>query len=249
MDRKWLLLGFLYVTSQCNLEPNFDYNGNDLYPRGKRPTAADAVACCALCQQDGLCQYFTWNEKGGTCNMKSSKAGRKACKAVVSGDRGGPAQPTPAPTPLTSRPWFNRSLSSQERAESLVGVLTNVERIEQLIIDAPAIPRAGVPAYMWRNNVLHGLVDNGISTQFPQATGMAATWDTEMLRKVGQICGTEQRAKHNLKVKFDSIKHDSPMNYGLDLWGPNINMLRDSRWGRGQETYGGKEKFQSRLIT
>jgi beta-glucosidase len=129
-------------------------------------------------------------------------------------------------------------LPAQERADSLVDVLTNEERIAQLIIDGPAIARAGVPAYMWRNNVLHGLVDNGISTQFPQATGLAATWNTQMMRQVGKICGTEQRAKHNLKVEFDSIKNDSPMNYGLDLWGPNINMLRDSRWGRGQETYG-----------
>jgi beta-glucosidase len=112
-------------------------------------------------------------------------------------------------------------LPAQKRAESLVDVLTDAERILQLVTDAPAIKRARVPAYMWRNNVLHGLVDNGISTQFPQATGLAATWNTKMMRKVGQICGTEQRAKHNIQVEFDSIKNDSPMNYGLGEWAPS----------------------------
>jgi beta-glucosidase len=101
----------------------------------------------------------------------------------------------------------------------LVAVLTDAERVKQLVTSAPAIPRVGVPAYMWRNNILHGLVDNGISTQFPQATGLAATWDTQLLREVGKVCGTEQRAKHNIAVKFDSLSNDSPMNYGLDLWG------------------------------
>eukprot|EP00300_Choanocystis_sp_HF-7_P020519 c20614_g1_i1.p1 GENE.c20614_g1_i1~~c20614_g1_i1.p1 ORF type:complete len:760 (+),score=123.48 c20614_g1_i1:148-2280(+) len=107
-----------------------------------------------------------------------------------------------------------------------------------MITNTSAIPRLGVPAYHWRNNILHGLVDNGLSTQFPQAIGLAATWDVDLLRGAANIMGIEQRAKHNIAVNFSAVTNDCPMNYGLDLWGPNINLFRDPRWGRGQETYG-----------
>ena len=86
-----------------------------------------------------------------------------------------------------------------------------------------------IPAYHWRNNVLHGTVDNGISTQFPQATGLAASWNASLLRTVGRICGREQRAKHNIAVDYDGVHNPSTMNYGLDLWGP-------SEWGHSEHS-------------
>eukprot|EP01051_Picozoa_sp_SAG22_P012543 SAG22_NODE_1314_length_4773_cov_3.303594_2_plen_210_part_00 len=111
----------------------------------------------------------------------------------------------------------------------------------------PSIPRLGVPAYHWRNNILHGTVDNGVSTQFPQSVGMAASWDVDALHGAARVMSDEQRAKHNINIA--ETGGDSEMDYGLDLWGPNINMFRDPRWGRGQETYGEDPILTSRLLT
>jgi len=117
---------------------------------------------------------------------------------------------------------------------ALLGAMCQSERVAQLVVDTPAIPHLGVHAYHWRNNVLHGLVDNGVSTQFPQAIGMAAAWDVDALHDAARVMADEQRAKHN--VKLAETGGDSPMDYGLDLWGPNINMFMHPLWGRGQET-------------
>mmetsp|Transcript_29627 Transcript_29627/g.88644 ORF Transcript_29627/g.88644 Transcript_29627/m.88644 type:complete len:767 (+) Transcript_29627:57-2357(+) len=134
-------------------------------------------------------------------------------------------------------PWFDPTLPTPKRAAALVAAISPQDRVHQLVTDSPSLPDQAIPAYMWRSNVLHGLVDNGVSTQFPQATGLAASWDQALLRAVGEVCSTEQRAKHNIATNF-SAAANTPMDYGVDLWGPNINMLRDGRWGRGQETYG-----------
>lgn len=142
-------------------------------------------------------------------------------------------------------PWLNWTLPPAERAAALVKELTLDEKIAQLITDAPSIPRLNVSAYMWRNNVLHGLVDNGPSTMFPQAIGLAATWSRSLLRRAARVMADEQRAKHNAAVRASG--GDSPMNYGLDLWGPNINMFVHPRWGRGQETYGEDPMLTSAL--
>ena len=119
------------------------------------------------------------------------------------------------------------------RIDKLIAQMSVTERIAQLQDRAPAIPRLGLPAYNWWNEGLHGLARDGYATVFPQAIGLAATWDPTLLRAVGDTVSTEARAKFS--------KHagsDSPRYGGLTIWSPNINIFRDPRWGRGQETYG-----------
>jgi beta-glucosidase len=119
------------------------------------------------------------------------------------------------------------------RIDSLIAQMTNEERIAQLQDRAPAIPRLGIPAYNWWNEGLHGIARNGYATVFPQAIGLAATADPELMQAVGEVISTEARAKFNPHANADS-----PRYAGLTLWSPNINIFRDPRWGRGQETYG-----------
>ena len=116
-----------------------------------------------------------------------------------------------------SWPWFNQSLPRPERVATLIDKLSVAEKIAQLVVDTPQIDRLDVPAYHWRNNILHGTVDNGVSTQFPQAIGMAASWDIDLLHDAARVMADEQRAKHNIAV--NQTGGDSPMDYGLDLWG------------------------------
>jgi len=135
-------------------------------------------------------------------------------------------------------------LSVEERASALVAELTVEEKVGQLVRDAPRIDRLNLPAYHWRNNVLHGVVDNGESTVFPVAIGLGATFDEDLLQDAARVWAEEQRAKFNLNR---SKKGDSVMNYGLDLWGPVVNLCIHPLWGRCQETYGEDPLLTSRL--
>jgi beta-glucosidase len=122
----------------------------------------------------------------------------------------------------------------EKRAADLVGRMTLDEKVRQMQDQAPAIERLGVPAYGWWNEALHGVARAGEATVFPQAIGLAATWDTDLEQRIGDIISTEARAKYN-----DAIRRDSHARYsGLTFWSPNINIFRDPRWGRGQETFG-----------
>ena len=112
--------------------------------------------------------------------------------------------------------------------------MTLEEKAAQTVNTAPAIPRLGVPAYDYWSEGLHGIARSGYSTLFPQAIGMAATWDAPLLEQVGDVVSTEARAKYNEAVR-NSIHS---IYFGLTIWSPNINIFRDPRWGRGQETYG-----------
>ncbi|MBS6194541.1 MAG: glycoside hydrolase family 3 C-terminal domain-containing protein [Clostridiales bacterium] len=123
---------------------------------------------------------------------------------------------------------------ARKRAEELVGKMTLEERASQLRYDAPAIPRLGVPAYNWWNEALHGVARAGTATSFPQAIGMAASFDTELLEQVGEVIAREGRAKYNAY----SAHGDRDIYKGLTFWSPNVNIFRDPRWGRGHETYG-----------
>ncbi len=128
----------------------------------------------------------------------------------------------------------DEKLTAQERAEDLVDRLTTEEQAAQLIYDAPAVERLGIPAYNWWNEGLHGAARAGVATMFPQAIAMAAMFDQNAVKRAGEIVSTEQRAKHN-----EFAKHgDRDIYKGLSIWSPNINIFRDPRWGRGQETYG-----------
>jgi beta-glucosidase len=120
------------------------------------------------------------------------------------------------------------------RVDDLIGRMTLVEKVSQMQNDAVAIPRLGIPAYNWWNEGLHGMARSGYATVFPQAIGLAATWDTALIQKVAGTISTEARAKYNNAI----AEGNHSIYYGLTLWSPNINIDRDPRWGRGQETYG-----------
>jgi len=110
--------------------------------------------------------------------------------------------------------------------------MTPAEKVAQLQSDAPAIPRLGVPAYNWWNEGLHGFARDGYATVFPQAIGLAASWNPALLQQIGEAVSTEARAKYN------AVHDGHGLFQGLTIWSPNINIFRDPRWGRGQETYG-----------
>jgi beta-glucosidase len=142
----------------------------------------------------------------------------------------------PASRPAADAPpkYLNADLSPEERAADLVSRLTLEEKVRQMQNAAPAIPRLNIPAYEWWNEGLHGVARAGLATVFPQAIGLAATWDTQLEQRIATTISTEARAKYN-----DAIQHDNHRRYyGLTFWSPNINIFRDPRWGRGQETFG-----------
>jgi beta-glucosidase len=135
-----------------------------------------------------------------------------------------------------SLPFWNTSLSFEERAADIVGRLTLEEKVDQMLNAAPAIPRLGIPAYDWWNEVLHGVARTPFRvTSYPQAIGMAATWDTLSLHMMAHYSALEGRAVHN---KATALDRNNERYLGLTYWTPNINIFRDPRWGRGQETYG-----------
>ena len=113
--------------------------------------------------------------------------------------------------------------------------MTLDEKVSQLVNASPAIPRLEIPAYEWWNEGLHGVARSGYATVFPQAIGLAASWNAELLKQVGTVVSVEARAKFNLA---GGAGHDHRRYEGLTIWSPNINIFRDPRWGRGQETYG-----------
>lgn len=119
-------------------------------------------------------------------------------------------------------------------AQELVAKMTLEEKASQLKYDAPAIPRLGIPAYNWWNEALHGVARAGQATVFPQAIGLGATFDEELLHEIGGVIAEEGRAKYNAYSK----QGDRDIYKGLTFWAPNINIFRDPRWGRGHETYG-----------
>lgn len=132
---------------------------------------------------------------------------------------------------------------AKKKAKELVAQMTLEEKASQLKYDAPPINRLGVPAYNWWNEALHGVARAGTATSFPQAIGMAAMFDDEMMKKIADTIATEGRAKYNAY----SGKGDRDIYKGLTFWSPNVNIFRDPRWGRGHETYGEDPYLTSRL--
>ena len=137
--------------------------------------------------------------------------------------------------PADHPPYQNPDLPADKRAADLVSRMTLEEKVAQMQNNAPAIPKLGVPVYGWWNEALHGVARAGEATVFPQAIGLAATWDTDLEQRIGDIIATEARAKYNDAIKRDSFTRQYS---GLTFWSPNINIFRDPRWGRGQETFG-----------
>jgi beta-glucosidase len=135
---------------------------------------------------------------------------------------------------LYDYPFQDPSLSTEERVNDLVGRMTLEEKIYQMMNTAPAIERLNVPEYNWWNECLHGVARAGLATVFPQAIGLGATWDEDLMFRISTAISDEARAKHH-----DFVKNGKRFIYqGLTFWSPNINIFRDPRWGRGQETYG-----------
>jgi len=131
-------------------------------------------------------------------------------------------------------PTHTPTAETQKRIAALVGQMTLEEKVSQMQNDANAIPRLNVPAYNWWSEGLHGIARSGYATVFPQAIGLAATWDVPLIHQVADVIGTEARAKNGEALRAGNHS----IYYGLDIWSPNINIFRDPRWGRGQETYG-----------
>src|SRR5438105_5399291 len=130
--------------------------------------------------------------------------------------------------------WQDPSLPFERRAADLVARMTLEEKVSQLMDRAPAIDRLGIPEYNWWNEGLHGVARSGLATVFPQAIGFAATWDSSLVFRMATVVSDEFRAKHE-----DYVRRGQHQRYqGLTIWSPNINLFRDPRWGRGQETYG-----------
>jgi beta-glucosidase len=131
-------------------------------------------------------------------------------------------------------PYQDSSLTPEERTEDLLGRLTLEQKVSLMSYDSPAIPELGIQQYNWWNEALHGSARNGLATVFPQAISMAASWDQDLLQDVFEVASTEQRIKFNTaRAGEGAIQY-----HGLTVWTPNINIFRDPRWGRGQETYG-----------
>jgi len=128
--------------------------------------------------------------------------------------------------------YLDPARAPADRARDLVRRMTLDQKVRQMQDNAPAIPELQVPAYNWWNEALHGVARAGVATVFPQAIGLAATWDTDLMFRVADAISTEARAKYH-----DALRRDSHARYyGLTFWSPNINIFRDLRWGRGQET-------------
>lgn len=131
----------------------------------------------------------------------------------------------------------------QERAKELVAQMTLEEKVSQMVHGAAAVDRLGIKAYNWWNEALHGVARAGTATVFPQAIGLAATFDEDLAEEVADAVSTEGRAKFNMQQKFG----DTDIYKGLTFWSPNVNIFRDPRWGRGHETFGEDPHLTSRM--
>ena len=148
-----------------------------------------------------------------------------------------------AAAPPQAEPYKNPDLAFEARARDLVARMTTAEKISQLMNQAAAIPRLDVPAYEWWNEALHGVARAGVATVFPQAIGLAATFDVPLVGEMAVVISDEARAKHHQFVR----QGKRGRYQGLTFWSPNINIFRDPRWGRGQETYGEDPYLTGRL--
>src|SRR5713226_6039046 len=140
--------------------------------------------------------------------------------------------------------YKNPKLPIEQRVDDLVSRLTLEEKVSQLGHTAQAVPRLGIPEYNWWNEGLHGVARAGTATVFPQAIGLAATFDEPLMHQVADAISTEFRAKYYATVHPDG---SADWYKGLTVWSPNINIFRDPRWGRGQETYGEDPYLTSRM--
>lgn len=139
--------------------------------------------------------------------------------------------------------YRNPKLPVEQRVDDLISRMTLEEKVSQMMNAAPAIPRLGIPQYDWWNEALHGVAFSGVATVFPQAIGLGATFNPPLIHRVGTVISDEGRAKYHEAQRKGNFNRF----YGLTFWSPNINIFRDPRWGRGQETYGEDPYLTSRI--
>ncbi|MGH7978046.1 MAG: glycoside hydrolase family 3 C-terminal domain-containing protein [Limisphaerales bacterium] len=176
------------------------------------------------------------------CLLARVCAGAPDAVAII-----GAQDPAALKAPVVSGPelWKDPSQPLDARIRDLISRMSPAEKASQLMADAPALPRLGIPAYSYRNECAHGVADAGIATVFPQVIGMAATWDPGIIHREGEAAATEARAKFN---DYARRHHGNTiMHHGLSFYAPNINIVRDPRWGRGQETFGEDPFLTSRM--
>lgn len=174
-----------------------------------------------------------------TCRSRSARSTASRCIGLLGvfalSMFGAVAQNPPTETaPAGNAPYQNASLPVAERAQDLVSRMTLAEKVSQMQNHAAAIPRLGIPEYDWWSEGLHGVARSGYATVFPQAIGMAATWDAPLIYEEANVIGMEGRGRYNSAVRAGN----HAIFFGMDFWSPNVNIFRDPRWGRGQETYG-----------
>ena len=150
---------------------------------------------------------------------------------------------TQAPKIDATAPYLDTALPVARRVDDLISRMTLEEKVSQMMNVAPAIPRLGIPEYDWWNEALHGVAFSGNATVFPQAIGLGATFDQKLMSRVATVISDEARAKYNEAQRQGNRNRF----YGLTFWSPNINIFRDPRWGRGQETYGEDPYLTGRL--
>ena len=139
--------------------------------------------------------------------------------------------------------YLDSKIPIEQRVDDLISRMTLEEKVSQMMNAAPAIPRLSIPQYDWWNEALHGVAFSGVATVFPQAIGLGATFDPQLINRVGNVISDEARAKYHEAQRRGNYNRF----YGLTFWSPNINIFRDPRWGRGQETYGEDPYLTSRL--
>jgi beta-glucosidase len=139
--------------------------------------------------------------------------------------------------------YLNTDASPRDRAEDLISRMTLAEKVGSMVADSPAVERLGIPAYHWWNEALHGVGRAGVATVFPQAIGIAATWNEDLVLRMATAISDEARVKHHAALR----RGDHSQYTGLTFWSPNVNIFRDPRWGRGQETFGEDPFLTSRL--
>ena len=170
-------------------------------------------------------------------------AGLTVCLLMAGAQAPAQAQKTPDAQSREVLPYQNPKLSPEERADDLLGRLDIDQKAKLMTNYSFAIPELGIRTYNWWSEALHGAARAGLATSFPQAIGMAASWDVELLQEVFDIASTEQRI-HFVQGRLNNL---DPLYRGLTVWTPNINIFRDPRWGRGQETYGEDPYLTARM--
>ena len=206
--------------------------------RGTVTHAADSIGGPLTLSFEGLIENATFNV------IRILDASGKVVAAVRAGDLVSQIDGAAAQIPTVMDPviYTDPNKPRDARIDDLIRRMSLQEKVGQLMNNAPAISRLDVPAYNYWNEALHGVARAGNATVFPQAIGMAATWDPALIHRIGDAIATEARAKFE-----DAGKQDKHGLYrGLTFWAPNINIFRDPRWGRGQETYGEDPYLTSR---